>query len=265
MTRTTVYAPRTISLVTELLHPAAPPDASAIQRVHDQLFRQGSPPYSSFLVSPAGPVLSNPTASPGSNSFAAFRPDRFQFCEELSSVTYDEFAARVRSVSEKVATQRNLRFFTAQQVTMRTLVNPRAFKDSRAYLKNAMFGFDDETEVFGSDPALLGIRFVFPATPERAGSHALRIESWANDPRSLFLEIISTYAGVRADATLVQVEENIHASYRFLTEPAMRFVAGFDSNGGPIVGEDGDGEGEDGEDGGTAGGDEDAGLDDGRP
>ncbi len=260
MPRTTVYAPRTISLVTELMHPAVPPDASAIQRVHDQLFRQGSPPYSSFLVSPAGPVLSNPTASPGSNSFAAFRPDRFQFCEELSSVTYDEFAARVRSVSEKVATQRNLRFFTAQQVTLRTLVNPRAFTDSRAYLKHAMFGFDDETEVFGSDPALLGIRFVFPVTPERAGTHALRIESWANDPRSLFLEIISTYAGVRADAALVQIEENIHSSYRFLTEPAMRFVAGFDTNGGPIAGDDGDAE-----DGKAPEGDEDAGEDDGRP
>ncbi len=230
MAKTTVYAPRTISLVTDLMHPAAPADPAAIQRVHDQLFRSGSPPYSSFLVSPAGPFLSNPVGTPGANSFAAFRADRFQFCEELSSVTHDEFATRVRSVAEKVATQRGLQIFTGQQVTLRTLVNPRAYKDSRAYLKHAMFGFDDETKVFGSDPALLGIRFVFPATPERPGSHVLRIESWANDPRSLFLEIVSTYGPMRAGGALVQVEENIHGSYRFLTEPAMRFVAGFDTN-----------------------------------
>ncbi len=237
MAKTTVYAPRTISLVTDLMHPAVPSDPAAIQRVHDQLFRGGSPPYSSFVVSPAGAVLSNPVAAPGANSFAAFRPDRFQFCEELSSVTHDEFAARVRSVSEKVVAQRGFQFFTAQQVTLRTLVNPRAFQDSRAYLRHAMFGFDDETDVFGGDPALLGIRFVFPATPERLGSHGLRIESWANDPRSLFLEIVSTYGPVRAEGALVQVEENIHASYRFLTEPAMRFVAGFDTNGGHASGE----------------------------
>jgi hypothetical protein len=31
---------------------------------------------------------------------------------------------------------------------------------------------------------------------------------------------------------LIAVEENIHRSYRFLTEPAMRFLAGFDTNGG---------------------------------
>ncbi|MBL8863503.1 MAG: hypothetical protein JNK02_16055 [Planctomycetes bacterium] len=247
MARTTAYAPRTISLVTELLHPALQPDPSAIQRVHDQLFRLGSPPYSSFVVSPSGPALSNPSPVPGSSSFAAFRHDRFHFCEELSSVTYDEFAARVRSVAEKVAAQRGLAFFTAQQVTLRTLVNPRAFKDSRAYLKNAMFGFDDETDVFGVEPALLGIRFVFPPTPDRPGSHSLRIESWANDPRSLFLEVVSTYGGVRADAALVQVEENIHQSYRFLTEPAMRFVAGFDTRGGDLA-EGEDETGEDGED-----------------
>jgi len=245
MAKTTVYAPRTISLLTDLLHPAVPSDPGAIQRVHDQLFRSGSPPYSSFLVSPAGAVLSNPVVSPGANSFAAFRADRFQFCEELSSVTHDEFATRVRSVSEKVAAQRGLQLFTAQQVTLRTLVNPRAFQDSRAYLRHAMFGFDDETEVFGGDPALLGIRFVFPPTAERPGSHGLRIESWANDPRSLFLEIVSTYGPVRADGALVQVEENIHASYRFLTEPAMRFVAGFDTNGGGGAVEDDDEDGED--------------------
>jgi hypothetical protein len=242
MARTTAYAPRTISLVADLLHPPLPADPSAIQRVHDQLFRGGSPPYTSFLVSPGGAVLSNPSATPGANSFAAFRPDRFQFCEELSSVTYDEFAARVRAVSEKVAAQRALPFFTAQQVTLRTLVNPRAYADSRAYLKHALFGFDDEIDVFGGDPALLGIRFVFPATPERPGSHSLRIESWANDPRSLFLEIVSTYGGVRADGALVAVEENIHHSYRILTEPAMRFVAGFDTNGAGA--DEGEGEGE---------------------
>jgi hypothetical protein len=238
MARTTSYAPRTISLICELLHPPVPSDPAAIQRVHDQLFRGGSPPYSSFLVSPGGAMLSNPVATPGANSFAAFRPDRFQFCEELSSVTHDEFAARVRAVSETVVAQRGLALFTAQQVTLRTLVNPRAFQDSREYLRNAMFGFGDETDVFGSDPALLGVRFVFPATPDRPGSHNLRIESWANDPRSLFLEIVSTFGPVRADGALVQVEQNIHAAYRFLTEPAMRFVAGFDTAGGPLDGDE---------------------------
>jgi hypothetical protein len=184
------------------------------------------------MVSAAGTVLSNPVSTPGANSFAAFRPDRFQFCEELSSVTYDEFATRVRLVSEKVAQQRVLPLFTAQQVTLRTLVNPRSYQDSREYLKQAMFGFDGELEAFGRAPALLGIRLVFPAGNGEPGSHALRIESFSSDPRSLFLEIVSTYGPIRTDGGLVQVEENIHASYRFVTDEAVRFIGGFDAAGG---------------------------------
>ncbi len=230
MARTTIYTPRTISLVTELIHAPSQPDPAPIQRVHDHLFRTGSPPYSSFMVTPAGPVLSNPAAVPGANSFAAFRPDRFQFCEELSTATYDEFASRVRSVSERVASERGLALFMAQVVTLRTLVNPRTFQDSRQYLKAAMFGFDDETEAFGREPALLGIRLVFPAGNGEAGSHALRIESFSSDARSLFLEIVSTYGPLRTDGGLVQAEENIHASYRFVTERALRFIGYFDTS-----------------------------------
>jgi hypothetical protein len=231
MPRTTLYTPRTISLQCELLHAPLQPDPVPIQRVHDQLYRSGAPPYTSFMVTPGGTLLSNPVAVPGANSYAAFRPDRFQFCEELSSVTYDEFAGRVRAVSERVATQRGLPLFTGQIVTLRTLVNPRAFRDSREYLKLSLLGLDDELEAFGREPALLGVRFVFPAGPGEPGSHALRIESFSSDPRSLFLEIVSTYGPIRTDGGLVQVEENIHASYRFVTERAMRFVGAFDAAG----------------------------------
>lgn len=229
MARTTLYTPRTISLVCELFHPPIQPDPAPIQRVHDQLFRSGSPPYSSFAVTPGGTVLSNPGTAPGANSYAAFRPDRFQFCEELSSLTHEEFGTRVRAVAEMVAAQRGIRLFTAQQVTLRTLVNPRAFKDSREYLRHAMLGFDEELQAFGREPALLGVRFVFPSTNDQPGSHLLRIESFASDPRSLFLEIVSTYAPIQAEGGLAQVEANVQVSYRFVTENAMRFVGSFDS------------------------------------
>ena len=68
---------------------------------------------------------------PGASSMVAFLPDRFQFREELSSLTYDDFAARVRVVAAQVSAARGVQIFTSQHVTLRTLVNPRAFKDSR--------------------------------------------------------------------------------------------------------------------------------------
>ena len=69
----------------------------------------------------------------------------------------------------------------AQQVLVRTLVNPRAFKDSRNYLKNGMFGFGDKMDVFEQAPQLLGLRMVFPPTQESPNAFSLRIESFNND------------------------------------------------------------------------------------
>lgn len=242
MARLMLYTPRTIALICELFHPPIQPDASPIQRVHNQLYQSGDPLYSSFSVTPAGAVLSNPVNQPGANSFVAFLADRFQFREELSSLTYDDFATRVRSISQHVSRERKIQVFTGQQVTVRTLVNPRSFKDSRAYLKNGMFGFDDETDVFGREPQLYGIRMVFPATPENPGSHLIRIESFHNDPRSLFIENTSSYGPILvqgghpgtengAEGGLEQLEANILASYRFVTDQTMRFIGGFDTNG----------------------------------
>ena len=231
MARLLLYTPRTIALVCELVHPAMTPDPVPIQRVHNQLYQTGDPPYQSFAVTGAGAILSNPVQSPGASSLAAFLPDRYQFREELSSLTYDDFAARVRTVSTQVSAARGVQIFTSQHVTMRTLVNPRSFHDSRQYLKHGMFGFDDETDVFGREPALLGIRLVFPPAEGRPGTHALRIESFSNDPRSLFLEIVSSYGPVVVEGGLPEVESNIHATYRFVTDQAMRFIGGFDTAG----------------------------------
>lgn len=231
MARLMLYTPRTIALVCELFHPPMMPDPAPIQRVHNQLYQAGDPPYSSFSVTGGGAVLSNPVQSPGASSLAAFLPDRFQFREELSSVTYDDFATRVRSVAAQVSAARGVPIFTSQHVTLRTLVNPRSFKDSREYLKHGMFGFDDETDVFGRQPALLGIRLVFPAADGQPGSHALRIESFSSDPRSLFLELVSSFGPIVVDGGLADVESNILSSYRFITEQTMRFIGGFDTAG----------------------------------
>lgn len=231
MARLMLYTPRTIALVCDLFHPPMAPDPAPIQRVHNQLYERGDPPYQSFAVTQSGAILSNPVNQPGASSMVAFLPDRFQFREELSSLTYDDFAARVRQVAAQVSAVRGVQIFTAQQITLRTLVNPRAFKDSRDYLKHGMFGFDDETGVFGREPTLYGIRLVFPNTNEQAGSHNLRIESLHNDPRSLFIENVSHYGPVLVESGLEQLEENILSAYRFVTERAMRFIGGFDTPG----------------------------------
>ena len=204
------------------------PDPAPIQRVHNQLFQTPDPVYKSFAVTPTGAVLSNPVSRPGGVSSVAFLADRFQFREELGSLTVEEFARQVRTLSELVVPLLGIQVFTAQQVTIRTLANPRNFKDSRAYLKEGMFGFGEETSDFGREPELFGLRLVFPPNEEQPNAYALRIESFNSDPRSLFIENQATFAPCLVARGLEPIERNILDAYAFLVERSLNFVGRFD-------------------------------------
>jgi hypothetical protein len=228
------YQPRTIAFLCELLHPPTVPDPAPVQRVHNHLFQSADPTYRSFTVTGEGAVLSNPPARPGAVSSATFLADRYQFREELSGLTVDEFARRVHEISAAVASATpgpeggGVQIFTAQVVTIRTLVNPRRYQDSRSFVRDAMFGFGSELEDFRRPPQLYGMRLVFPPTPTEPHAFALRVESFANDPRSLFLENQGSFGPAVAARGLEVLAENVRTTYSFLVERALSFLAHFD-------------------------------------
>ena len=222
------YAPRTIAFVTELIHPPMRPDPAVIQRVHNELFQEPDPDYKSFAVTPGGAVLSNPVTRPGAVSSASFLADRFQFREELGSMTVDEFAALVRRISERVVHLAGIQVFTAQQVTIHTLINPRHYGDAREFLKQGMFGFGQETGDFGREPQLFGLRLVFPPSEEEPNAHGLRIESFNDDVRSVFVENQASYPPTLVARGLDSLEGNVLGAYAFLVERALTFVGRFD-------------------------------------
>ncbi len=223
------YAPRTIALITEVFHPPTHPDPAPVQRVHNQLFQTGNPPYQGFVVTPQGAVLSNPVTRPGAASMAAFLSDRFQFREEFSSMTVEDFAMRARLVSELVAAQTGVQVFTMQQVIVRTLLNPRHFRDSRTFLKQGLLGLEGETGDFGREPQLFGLRMVFPAHETSPQSYSLRIESYHADTRDVYIENQATFPPILVARGLDTIESNILDAYRFLVERALRFVSRFDA------------------------------------
>jgi hypothetical protein len=222
------YAPRTIAFVTELIHPPLNPNPAIVQRVHNDLIQSADPAYKSFAVTPAGAVLSNPVTRPGAVSSASFMADRFQFREELGSMTVDEFAALVREISERVASLAGIQVFTAQQVTINTLVNPKRYADAREFLKEGMFGFSDETEDFGRVPQLFGLRLIFPPSEDAPNAYALRIESFNDDSRSLFVENQASYPPILVARGPETLEQNIQSAYAFLVDRALSFVSRFD-------------------------------------
>jgi len=222
------YAPRTIAFQSEVFHPLVEADPHRLQRLHNEQFQGLAPAYTDFALLPSGAMLSNPVTRPGAVSSASFTQDRIVFREELSHLTVDEFARRVRTLTEAACAALGVQVLTAHQVTLRTLVNPRNYRDSRNYLKEGMFGFGGEVSEFGREPQLYGLRLVFPPSENEPNAHALRVESFHGDPRSVFLENQASFPPLLVARGLEGLEQHVHETYSFLVERALAFVGRFD-------------------------------------
>ncbi len=224
----TTYPTRTIAFLCELFHPALPPGTEAIQRLHNRYFESGASPYSSFAVTPMGPILSNPAMQPGATSQCAFLPDRMQFREELGALTAEAFGARVRQVAEDAANERGIEGFAGQNITIRSLVNPRKFENSIDYMRDGLLGFGDMIDAFDNEPRIYGLRLVFPPDEFSSTANAVRIENYAQDPRTLYLENQCSAGPLRLEDGLDIVEQNVAGAYSFLVDKASSFVQAFD-------------------------------------
>ena len=231
------YEPRTIALLCELLHGPLPQDPRPVQQIHNGMFQgQDQPPYSSFAVSPVGPVLSNPDQTPGRISQVMFLPDQVQFREEMGHMTHETFASRVSDVAEQYAQSRGIENYTGQRITVRSLVVPHHPKDARAFLDKALFTTQGPEgnphsrvmESFGGPAALYGLRLAFEDPGEPRTSIGLRIESYAQDARSLFIELQATSPALELHQSNDQLGQRVHDLYGFLEERTLPFIQSFD-------------------------------------
>ena len=122
------YAPRTISFLCDLHHPPRTLDARPAQRLHNEMFESGEPLYKSFHVTHEGAVLSNPVQRADAGSSVSFLANRISFREEMTGLGVEDFAGLVRGVTQRASELLNLMHVTAQQVTVRTLLNPKTPK-----------------------------------------------------------------------------------------------------------------------------------------
>lgn len=223
---------RSIAFVAELIHAPVQHDPRALQKLHGDLFASSESGYRDFRLVPGGAQLSNATGGlPGTPvSCVNLLPDRVQIREEQTGISREDFEARVGALARSVLEQLSVKVFLAQQYAVRSVVNPVTANDSREFMLRTLFGFDDGLLAgFAASPSLAGLRLAFPAAEEGGGIFNVRVESFSNDNRSLFLEAVGTFGKpVRADAVDGLVE-GFDATYDFLHERLVAFVGQFDA------------------------------------
>jgi len=223
------YDPRTIAFVAEILFPPMQLRADLVQGVHNTLFRQPALSYQSFQVGHDGVHLTNLAQQPGQVSAATFLPDRMVVREELRGATVEDFATRVVNLATTAFQALGIGSSIAQQFCIRSLVSPKHVRDSREFVSNRMFAAAPEAwQSLGRPIQSLGLRLTFPPADGHRELHQVRVETWPHDPRSLWIEDTSTFAGALVTADLPQIAGQLYATYGFLTGPIGDFLAGYD-------------------------------------
>lgn len=223
------YEPRTIAYLAEIVYQPIQLRSDVAQGIHNTLFRRPEISYQNFQVAQDGIHLTNLPDSPGAVSSVTLLPDRLVLREELRSTTVEEFATRLVNVSTIALRALNVQQSLAQQFVVRSLVTPAQFANSTEFLaRRVIHAGEGAWADFGRPVQSIGLRLLFPQTPEHPQVYNLRIETWNQDPRSLWIENIGSFARPLPVENLPDLSTHLYSTYQFLTGKALPFVAQFE-------------------------------------
>jgi len=223
------YPMRTIAYLAELIHPPKQHVADSLQKVHQITFKDSKCSYQNFALVPGGAALSNPQATANMISTATFLPDRIQVREEMSGISREDFQDRVQRIGGLALDVLGVPQFLLQNFVVRTLVNPRNFYDSREFVSRSLLNMEEEDfACLQRKPEIVGVRMVFPQTSDNRGIYNVRVESYAAEPRSLFIENVGVFRSVVNANNVDDLTSNLFATYEYIDGNVIDFISQFD-------------------------------------
>ncbi len=226
------YGLRSIAFVSELIHPPVQHDPRLLQQLHGELFGSSECSYRDFKLLPGGAQFSNSSGGlPGTPvSMVSMLADRIQVREEQTGASAEDFSARICLLAEKALATLPMQLFMVQQFAVRSVVNPQSSDDARAFMLQTVYGFDDNLlSAFPSVPSLAGMRFTFPPSGEDQAVFNVRVESFSQDNRSMFLENVGTFGRPVMPGDLDKLSQRFSSTYDFLQDQVVKFVDQFDA------------------------------------
>lgn len=222
--------PRSIAFITECVSPQLRFTPQDLQAFYSASISNDDLAYGNFNLMPGGATLATVYGEAGvpnciRQSVLAFRPDRIQISEEWPLLTLDDYLERVRRVFQLADETLKLPPFAAISTTARCLVSVQNVADSREYLNNSFFRMDEEAgETLGRGSNLLGLRMAFPGMKQGEAAFNLRVESFINEPASLFVEVQAMQPTPFEAKDTTPVTNAMQQSYDFLSENVMSYL-----------------------------------------
>ena len=219
--------PRTITLLTELVHLPVAHSADRLREVYNELCRTCG--YENFLRVQGGAKIERSEPEGGGLSQLAFLSDRIQLTEDHTGATVDQFGRKINAVLSTAMPALGIPFLLVQVCTVRVTATPNSFRNASEYFARSVFRIQPENlQSLKRPTSVFGFRLVFPPTTQHPHNFNVRVECYARDGRSLYIENVGTFKAPIQPSNLGEVEGNLRMTSEFLTENVIDFLSIFD-------------------------------------
>lgn len=219
--------PRTISLLTELIHIPAKHSVENLRQIYNTIC--GSCGYENFIRTPEGARVERTETEGPEVSTVTFRHDRLLVVEDNTTLTLDQYAKKLEAVAKTTMEILNLPFFLVQQATVRAIATPNCFKTAGEFIGKSLFRIRaEDLSPLGRPTNVFGLRLFFPATKELPHQFNVRIESYVKDPRSVYIENIGMFKTPIQYQKLETLGDNVEATADFVSAHLCPFLSQYD-------------------------------------
>lgn len=219
--------PRTISMITELVHLPITHAAEKLREVYNEVCRTCG--YENFLrVQGGARIERGETEGEGFSQLVLLR-DRIQLTEDHTGISVDQFGPKAAAVVGTAMQTLGIPVILVQQTTVRVTAVPNSFRTAAEYLARSVFRIRPENlEPLARPTNVFGFRLVFPPTPEHPQNYNVRVECYVRDARALYIENVGTFKVPIQPSGLVQIEKNLQLTSEFVVENLVRFLSAYD-------------------------------------
>jgi len=259
-----MHDPKSIFFQTELKWPPLEEYAvseDVVRGLFNKMFEPGGHKYDNLQLQSDKPTLYKKAR--GGQSLCQFGSDSITIEESHEECYLREFLNTVETVLGGI-NEDDIPPFFLQRVKIQCLCQTSICEDAVELLAGRVSRAYDAIQPFERPPAFFGVRFRFPpvhlVTPressgepdeaededdieqaiaegrieEKAGFVTLRLESYAQDPSQVWMEVAEMYPHFDSPMALADIQKitsNIQKSYDFLTQNSRSFLDQFDTEG----------------------------------
>jgi len=219
---------RLLSVITELVFIPAHIEEKKFREIFDKV-SEGHFIRSYMLLPDSTIQMSGAKEERSDQVLYRIMKDRLFISYENCTSSLAYYYGLIRDLIEIFIKITGVPLFLMNSVTLRKLINIKGVNDSRDFLIKKVFKLNEENfKIFNRPIHMMGGHIFFPPIAENTTSHELRIESFMEDYKTLFVEAKSNFPQpIEPKSGADTISKNLNITDEFINNNAISFLTQF--------------------------------------